>query len=304
MSEKDTNKKALEFLTNRDWHSAQKLLFENASRYKSHNSYNNLGYYLVTEGMICKDGKFLNTYNLGMKYLLKAAQIKDSATNAFAIVSALNYKIRNSSSRKKTEICDEAIKWLKKGLSIKNSKEMRYNLLRFLYLTDPKREELIRLSEDVVKDFLCEESISLRLEILRTNRQKVAGLECIEKHRELLDEIDLLMFYTTVGLYEMGFALCESVCLKFSIDKYIASAMIECCVKTNHLNEAEIYASVIQENDSYVQYEGKKNWCSKVFGDSSRTKNYRQKMISDYCMTPPFITECCYFGCDMHNTPW
>ena len=103
MNEEQTNQKALELLSKRDWNSAQKLLFENANRFKSHNSYNNLGHYLVTEGLVCKDGRFLNAYNKGMKYLLASAEIKESATNAFAIASALNFKLKYS-SRKKPEI--------------------------------------------------------------------------------------------------------------------------------------------------------------------------------------------------------
>ena len=146
MNEERTNQKALESLAKRDWNSAQKLLFKNANLFKSYKTYNNLGYYLVTEGLICKDGRFLNAYNRGMKYLLKSAEIKSSAQNAFAIVSALNSKIEHVSSRKRAKILQEVIWWLKKGLSIENSKEMHYNLLRFLYLTALRKSIFLTLN--------------------------------------------------------------------------------------------------------------------------------------------------------------
>ncbi len=252
--------------------------------------------------MICKNGRSLNAYNRGMKYLLKSAEIKATATNSFAIASALNYELRSSSPRKKSEICNEAIRWIEAGLRIENSKEMQYNLLRFLYMISPEEKKLIDFSENVVNIFPTQESVSLRLEILRINKRIDAGLDCIERYREFLDEIDLLMFHTTTGAYEEGFELCEAVCQKFSIDKAIASAIIECCLKTKHFNEAKYYADIIQENGNYIS--AKKNWRSKVFGNLQDTRKYREKTLSDYRMTPSFVLMCCYFGCDMHGTPW
>ena len=141
----------------------------------------------------------------------------------------------------------------------------------------------------------------MRIEILRTNKKTADGLEFIEKHKDLLDEVDLLMFYTTNGIYDKGFDLCEEVCQKFSIDEYIASAIIECCVKTGNFDVAEHYASVIQD---YLLSTEKKNWTKNIFGDFSRARECRQKKISEYRMMPAFIPVCCYFGCDMHKTPW
>lgn len=300
MDEREINEKALDFLNKHDWISAQKLLFKNANQSQSHNAYNNLGFYLITEGLACKNEMFRNAYNLGTKYLLRAAEIKETAINDFAITTALNYKFMGSSFRKKHEICKEAICWLKKGLSIELSHEMKYNLLRFLYFYNPQSEHLLNLSNDVANSFPCQESIGLRLEILRLNKFKTEGIKCIKQHRELLDEVDLLMFYTSCGMYKEGFELCERVCRIFSIDKFIASAIIECCIKTNHNEEAQHYANMIQQLEKEIQYDGQEEWCCDVLG----VQSYRKKMILDYRANPAFIATCCYFGCNMHGTPW
>ena len=74
MTAKEINQAALENLKKQDWQSAQKLFFENARKNPSHKTYNNLGVFLITEGLTCRNGTSRNATKLGLKYLLKAAE--------------------------------------------------------------------------------------------------------------------------------------------------------------------------------------------------------------------------------------
>ena len=57
MDAKQINELALKKLANQEWKSAQDLLFENARLNPSHNTYSNLGYYLINEGIELENGK-------------------------------------------------------------------------------------------------------------------------------------------------------------------------------------------------------------------------------------------------------
>ena len=72
----DTNERALNLLSKENFIQAQKLFFKNAKSTQSHETYNNLGWYLYTEGLECKNGKVRNAEKLGLHYLLKAKKNK------------------------------------------------------------------------------------------------------------------------------------------------------------------------------------------------------------------------------------
>ena len=70
MIAKEINQKAMDALRRQNFAEAQHLFFENAKRNPSHKTYNNLGYYLISEGLECKGGKVRNALKLGIKYLI------------------------------------------------------------------------------------------------------------------------------------------------------------------------------------------------------------------------------------------
>ena len=51
------NRSALDELSKHNWKIAQKMLFDNAKKHPCHETFNNLGYYLCTEGLECKNNK-------------------------------------------------------------------------------------------------------------------------------------------------------------------------------------------------------------------------------------------------------
>ena len=57
MTAKEINAKALNFLDKQEWKKAQDLFFKNAKENPSHQTYNNLGFFLIIEGLICSNGK-------------------------------------------------------------------------------------------------------------------------------------------------------------------------------------------------------------------------------------------------------
>lgn len=88
----EINKKALLELDSGNWKEAQKLFFENAKNNPSHETLNNLGYYLCTEGLTCVNGKVRDAGILGMNYLIKASKMKNSVKNFCAIATAIYEK--------------------------------------------------------------------------------------------------------------------------------------------------------------------------------------------------------------------
>lgn len=304
MTSNNINKKALNSLLEQNWEEAQKLFFENAKRNPSHETYNNLGNYLIEEGLICKNGYVRNAQKLGLKYLLKAAELKESSTNLCAISKAYNCELQTATKTQRYKLYKQTLDCLKRALTIKYSDEIQYNYIRILCLIDVNQESLLEKSRSLVANYVCQESVLLYFELLRVHSLLDEGLRCIEKYRQYLTEIDLLMFFVKFGLYEKAYCLCDTVCKEFSIDKYIASAIIECCIHTQHFDEAMSYAQYIQEIEDDIECPTENKWYKKIFINMDSSDNKRQKLINDYLAIPPFVETCCYYGCSLDGTDW
>ena len=304
MTAQQINGKALDNLSSQHWMNAQKLFFMNMKKHPSHQTYNNLGYYLISEGLICKNGKTRNALKHGMKYLFKASKMETSVINMCAIVKAIDYQLRTAKEDEKSPLYAYACSCLKKAISIECSNTLQYNYLRFSYLLEPHNENILLEIRNLVHKFTSVETVSLYLELLCDNFLIDEGLECIETYGDFLDEVDLLMFYAKFGLYEKGYVLCETICNVYNIDARIASAIIECCVNTFHLQEAKKYAEQIEEMEKEKQHINKENWCQYAFGNTESSTNYRKIKIAEYKYIPPVIDRCCYFGCNLHDIHW
>ena len=294
MTAKEINEKALDFLSNQDWKNAQFLFFDNVRKNPCHQTYNNLGVYLINEGLECKNGKTRNAFKLGFKYLLKAAEIKISTINTYAIVEAINSLLLQECDKK--NLYQFACDCLKKALVLDFSYELQFDYLRFLYLLDPQNKELLNKANSLVQKFPCSESVSLYFQLLRINYLMDEALSCIEHYGSFIDEVDLFIFYAEFELYEQGYSLCNYIHSSYSMNDFIASAIIECCINTNHISEAQNYATRIQDNYDGINYQ--------VFENLTNKSLYRQKKIKSYFSYLPTITTCCYFGCKKHNNEW
>ena len=305
MNCEEINKEALCYLSEQNWEKAQYLFYTNAKKNPSHNSFNNLGYYLITEGLLCKSGAYRNANKLGLEYLFKAAKLKESQINSFAIATAYDDQTRTADSAKRNNLYELISEYLRKALKAGYSDEIEYNLLRTESLLNPNRIRLVEEARTLVNRYISEESVRLYFELLRLNGLKEEAIECITRYREYLEDLDVLMFYSRYEMYEEGFLLCEDVLKNYSIDEFAASAIIECCVNTLRFSEAKGYAIKIQEAKDEAKYLVKDNWQKEVLIYLNTSSAYRRTKISEYKSIPPFVINiCCYFGCETHSTSW
>lgn len=300
MTEREINHEALFALENQNWPKAQQLFFKNAKIHPSHNTYNNLGFYLITEGIICKDGKFRNAHKLGMKYLLRAAEKEYKQLNLCAIAKAYDLELMTSKENKKEEIYAQEYEFLSKALNISYKDEIQYNVLRILYNCGKVDKDVLNKSMELVNRFKNKESICLYFEILKSNSMIDEALQCIKDYKEYLELDDILLFYTKFGLYEEGYSLCEDVINQYEISESIASAIIESCIKCEKDEDVKIYIHNIE--NMFNEMNIKRKSYSKILNSLDNTSDIRKKYIDEYQVKLPFLDMCCYYGCSIHGT--
>ena len=304
MTAQEINENALNCLKSQKWKEAQENFFENAKKNPSHQTYNNLGYFLINEGIECKNGKVRNAQKLGVKYLNRAAGIKETQINLCAIAKAYEYELLSFSVKTREELLQKSSQCLKKALEINYSPVIDYNYIRSLYLMNPRDNTLLEKTRKLLTNYVSNESVSLYLELLCNHLLLDEGIRCIEQYKKYLNEIDMLMFFTRLELYDRAYPLCKEVCEHFSPNKYIASAIIESCMNTCHFEQARIYAKQIKDLEDDFYYKGKGVWTRKLFDNMVSSDELRKNLISQYFMLPPFVDSCCYFGCSVHGTEW
>lgn len=303
MIAKEINQKAMDALRRQNFAEAQHLFFENAKRNPSHKTYNNLGYYLISEGLECKGGKVRNALKLGIKYLNKASEMDFSVTNVCSKVDAINLMLEDAKNEEKVALYQEAYDLLKKALEIDYSDELQHNMLRFSYLINPYNKENIEKAKQLTERNSSYEIVSLYFYMLLANSLVKEGNDCIEKFGHILDSADMLLFYAKTSQYEKGCALYKTVIEEFCIDEPIASAIVECLINSGNHEDAKTFTSTlkneIKENQFLTQIS-----LRIIEKNSPSSSEYRKNIINSFCDSSPYFTKCCYFGCEMHNNPW
>lgn len=283
MTAETRNKKALMHLNRQEWLKAQKLFFENARKNPSHQTYNNLGYYLVTEGLALKNGKSRNALSLGKKYLLKARELEYSAVNANAIVYAIDCQLRNPREDEIEKLFAEALLVLENALEKEYNYVLEYNYLCFKYRSGSITSDILLRAQSLVSKKTSHESVSLCFEFLRYFGLIEEGIDFINKYRKLIEPTELLMFYAKYGMYDKGYELCESICKCYDISSNLAAAISECCTNMCYSDKFNYIELLDNHNLSEAQ---------------------RKALINDYISVPPILVDCYYFGCPIHNTKW
>ena len=301
--QKHINDVALLALHKQDWEAAQKLFYQNVIENPSHRTYNNLGYYLWSEGLICKDGKHRNARKLGMQYIIKASKLGISIANCCAIAEAANKNFFYAKDDSLPTIAF-ALNYLEKVLELEDRPDLRYNYYRFLYLLSPLDEtHLIRLRE-LVMNYVTEESVNFYFSLLCMHSKKDEGLDCILKYSSIIDKSNLLKFYAKMGLYVEGSKVFEAVCDQRCIDDEIVAAVIECSLGASN-GDAEkrtIYAvldKIREESDFYSTSSGVAR-----LDELLCSHKLRAELLNAHNYVPPMISCCCYCGCPIHNTAW
>ena len=295
------NKKALEYLSQKNWKEAQALFFENVKNNPSHKTYNNLGNYLVDEGLLCENGSIINANKLGLKYLFMALEKELSSKTINAIIKAYDHEIRTSIGEQKKDLLVLSRKILERAQNSTVTKENRYNYLRVRCLLGDNDSKLLSDVRKLVKEYVCEETVSLYLHLLTKHALINEGIRCIEYYNYYLDELDCLMFFAKLGLYEEGALLCDSIKNNYFQDKYIMSAVIECYTNIRQYEEVKRYIDLVREDNLSYEREEKMEF---LLEDLFVSTNLRKKTILEYEMIPPLIKTCCYYGCPIHGTKW
>ena len=302
MKANEINNNALACLKNQEWKKAQDLFFYNARKNPSYQTCNNLGYYLITEGLISGNEKVRNAMKLGLKYLLKSSALKATAINNSAIITAINYLLRDE-KEDATRLLEWAFELSKCSLELEYSHVLQYNYLRFSYLLDKNSLYLLSQIQDLVRNYTCTESVSLYLAFLSKKLLQKDGIKCISDYGNFIDDLDKLMFFAKFGMYKEGRILCKSVLDTYAIDEQIASAVIECyendcdsSIKEKELEEVR----VLLKNSICINKKAKRSILIKLFESAS----YRKSRIDEFEPAIPMMDLCCYFGCSIHKIKW
>ena len=300
------NKEAMLALENRDCRKAQALFFENVKKYPCHETYNNLGYFLITEGLECKNGQVRNASLLGWKYLHKSAHAKESSLNLVAIVSAID-RDRSIISRKYRLQCTNqyAYELLDRAHKMNDDVILQYNRLRFLYLCDPQSIVLRDEIEHLVLLFEAKESVILYLSVLCERAEYDLCISKICQYDCYLDEDDKLVLYYFCGRFDEGAQLYQTICSKYALGKEESAMLIECLIHEGRFHDAKAFADLITEREKEMSGNKilEKQW-KNIFADINKSTLYRKSLISSYHILPPFIEQCCYYGCPKHHTTY
>ena len=304
MLERMINQAALELLNKQEFMSAQRLFFRNAHKHPSHQTYNNLGIFLLTEGFTIFGGKTLHGHKLGLHFLRKASTLKTSQINLCAIAKAYDDSLLRTVCHKRAHICQCTCAYLEEALHIEYSDIIMYNVLRAKYLLGVKGYSLIAEAERLLAKSLCSESVSLYFGLLQLNLDLDNSLACIERYREYLSDDDLLMFYSKFSLYGKGYELCATVVNDYFPDGNIFSAVTECCVNSGHHEELSAFSAQIFEIVNDLGTPSYKKKLSVELCELKNSAKKREELIRNYLPTLPFMDLCYYFGCQTHNTAW
>ena len=298
----DLNKQALEALYKGNFTLAQNLFYENAKSLPSHETYNNLGWYLYTEGLCCKNDKVRNAEKLAMHYLLKAKSLKLTSINLNNIANVLegqrNYTCCGTGVEN-VELSYAAYQNTDLAVTLKYSDEAEYNRLRFLYLCDMQNVDVLLGLKVLIEKFNDIDCIEFWLNVLCIHEQFDECLKTVEQYQKDFNEMSLFLIYYLCGEYKKASDFIEDVIKKFSLH-FVHKAMIIDCLEKSGNSQKVIDVKCLLTSE-YID-DNKK--VPKELNQLFDNENYRTELTKSYRYKPPFITLCGYFGCRKHQTPF
>lgn len=302
----ERNQRALVLLSKGRFVEAQKMFFENARRFPSHETYHNLGYYLYSEGITCKNGKTRNADKLAMQYLLKAEQMKITAVNQSALAEKCE-KQRNSEFCKtrinNPAICYEGWQRLECAVRLRYTPEAEYNRLRFWYFCDWHNSGILDGAKRLLEKYQTADYAEFMLQLLCLHLDYQTCLTLIPQYRNLLDELGLLTLYCQCGEFAAGVELVDAVDKKFSVHDSEVAMMAECLIRTGQEARAKILREDRIEFLEDTPHAQTTNWKWKT-NQIFDSPEYRAKQIQAFRYCPPFEGMCAFFGCPIHGTPF
>lgn len=295
------NQEALSALENLEYAKAQSLFLKNAKKFPCHETFHNWGYFLITEGLQCRNGVRDATL-LGWEYLQKADQMKKSALTALAITCAID---RGAShiSKKYPQQCTakyafETLSW---ACQLYKNDILEYNRLRFWYYVDPQNIRLQQKAEDLLISFQSRESILLYLSVLCMRGNFDLCLDRMKQFDCYLETDDKLVLYYLCEKYELCAKLYAKL-NKYSLLEAESAMLIESLIYTNNLDDAKEYAERVsyERREMLGNRQFQQQW-GNILKHIEHSTPYRQKLIASYQLPVPYIDVCCYYGCKRHH---
>ena len=300
----ENNQKALIALSKGHFSEAQKLLFENARHFPTHETYHNIGYFLCSEGLECKNGKVRNADRLGLQYLLKAEQMKATSINQSALAGECE-KQRNAEFCRtgvdQPALCYTAWQHMERAVKLQYSHEAEYNRLRFWFLYDRLNPDILEGVKCLLAEYRTEDSAEFLLHLLCIHGDYRSCLELIPRYQDLLDKLGLLSLYCLCGDFAAGAALCDDVDKKFVLNDCTTAMMAECLIRSGKYASADALRK--RQKEDLTGLPGTRTDQQK-FDRIFASPEHRAKLIQTYCYRPPYVPMCEYFGCPLHGTPF
>ena len=297
MTAKSINMQAIDALIKGNNLEAQKYFFENAKNNPSHETYNNLGYYLCSQGLQYVNGNFRNAYKLGMQYLKKASNYKNTIVNFLAIATSININLKGHPYDSKfMDLYKEAYTALSEALKICYSDNIEYNCLIYQYLIDRKDINILYRLENLIRTYKNSESICFYLYLLCEHSFYEECLRYIDKYRDFIDYSDCIMLYYFCGKYEEVERIFNIVIKEYLFNEIELSVIIESLFILNHNDKIKLLQNLVEQIESYTSNRNIEN----VF----ISQLYRKSKIKQFLYMPAYIVPCCFFGCKNHKTSW
>lgn len=291
------NHRALKALEDQDYMQAQSLFYQNAICAPTHGTLHNLGYYLCTEGLICRNGQWRSACALGLRYIEKAAKEKQSALNYRAQATAMYLQSRGASLKIKQVAYERIYEVLLESLKLQYDAVTLYNKLSFAYILGFKCTEMLVELRKLVDSYPSQESITLYLYALCKHGAISECLLALQRQEvvQVLDTLDLMVLYYYCGCYEKSADFFESISKTYSLNKSEASILIDSLVRAGRTEDKHMFF----KDRAVLEKTGiGRAFCKNICNATA----FREQFIKQYTYTPPYVTPCGYFGCEMHKT--
>ena len=196
--------------------------------------------------------------------------MRSSSINSVAIDTAVGYATLFCDNDYLSRLYSYECECLSAALKKEPSSMLTYMLLRCRYIMNSCDESLLHQAKALFLDNPSSKAALLYFQIAISLNIVSDALECLEKYGQIwasndCDEqlIELLMFYSKFGFYEEGYSIVEKIYKSYKLDKYICSALIECCLRTGQSDEiSEIISEVLEMKECpdrrmKIRYRGK-----------------------------------------------
>ena len=289
MEDIERNLKALEFLKEGKFASAQALFIKNMKLYPSYSTYNNLGRFFAEYGNERKDGKVVSAKKTAFRYLKKSLELSPniSAYRNLAYFSYELYLYGNGS-------LDDAETYQEEVLKLHGNYEDIYNYAVILYELG-KYNLGLEVLDKIVKNY-NEASLLYLLYLLKLDK---LSIKTVKVYQEMIDGLDLFA-------QQYFYYYCQDYSRVVSVTESFAS----CCLEVDQDSLAVYIDSLLMISSAIEIKKHLNEICKKIeveskdFMDLLNNEPKRNLQIKRYQLKPIMQAVCGFCGCPIHNTAW